>query len=385
MSESRTIPVAPTLPDGFFAKLAYYFGSLPITRYLLVFVPICAALEYTHAAPTWIFLTSCLAVLALVTAIGKATEEIAMYTSATIGGLLNATFGNVTELIIATIALRQGLHEIVKASIVGSIIGNLLLLLGASMLAGGLKYKEQKFSQVGSSINVSMMALCLIAMVIPSILSYGAVFDPALQAPGLAPRLLHHSSVGISIVMLVVYGLSLLFSLRTHRHVFSTDAHEHEQPQWPRGFATIALLVITVVVAWMSDVFVASLDGLMQAHPIFTPTFMGVVVVAIVGNAAEGSVAIWVARQNKMELSFQIAMGSSIQIALFVAPVLVLLSQFIGPHPMNLDFNVFETASIWASVLIASIAFQDGHSHWFEGVMFLAVYVIFCVVFFFHP
>ena len=389
-TEHKRAPVSGGAPPGsFFSKAAYYFNTLPVTRYLLVFVPITAGLEFGHGPPLLLFLSAALAVLSLVTAIGKSTEEVALYTNPTVGGLLNATFGNVTELIIATFALKQGLHEIVKASIVGSIIGNLLLLLGAAMVAGGVKYPRQSFSRVGSSVNVSMLALALIAMVIPAIIAHGSQFDPELNNAVTTQRLLHRSSVGISVILLAVYALSLVFSLKTHHYVFapapSGDEEEHETPEWSKGFAIAALLVITVVVAWVSDVFVASLEHIVHDYPIFTPTFMGVVVVAIVGNAAEGSVAIWVARENKMELSFQVAMGSCIQVALFVAPALVLMSQFLGPRPMNLDFNVTETASMWASVLIASLALQDGESNWFEGVMFLAVYLIFALVFFFHP
>jgi len=372
-------------PEAFGPKVVHYWRTLPIVRWLLPAVPITAVLEANHASPALIFGTSCLAILALVTLIGKATEEIALYTDPTIGGLLNATFGNVTELIIAGFALQQGLHAIVKSSIVGSILGNLLLLLGAAMVIGGLRHPRQTFNSHGSNASVSMLSLCLVAMVIPAIVAHGAQFDPVLADPAIRERLLNLGSIAIAIVMLVVYFLSLIFQLRTHRSLLAPTEHEHTLPQWSKGSAIAALLLITIVVAWQSDVFVSSLDGMMKAHPIFTPTFMGVIVVAIVGNAAEGSVAIWVARENKMDLAFQVAMGSSLQVALFVAPVLVLMSHFIGPHPMTMDFSVLETASIWASVLVASQALSDGESHWFEGVVFLAVYVIFAVIFFFHP
>jgi Ca2+:H+ antiporter len=366
--------------------VVYFFNSLPPTRYRLFAVPLTAVLQAAHAPSKVIFAVSALGVLSLVTCIGKSTEEIAMYTSPTVGGLLNATFGNVTELIIAVFALQKGLHEIVKASVVGSILGNLLLLLGTAMVAGGLRYPRQTFNRVGGSINVSMLAICLVALVVPAVIAHGSQFDPALRDSAFTERLLHRSSIGISVVMLVVYLLSLVFSLKTHKFIFTTDAHdEPEEPKWPKGFAIASLLVITVLVAWLSDVFVASLESMVHDYHLFTETFMGVVNVAIVGNAAEGSVAIWVARQNKMELSFQVAMGSCIQVALFVAPMLVLMSQFVGPRPMNLDFNVVEVVALWASVLIASLALQDGESHWFEGVMFLAVYFIFALVFYYHP
>jgi Ca2+:H+ antiporter len=374
-------------PEGSFgSKFVYYYRSLPITKYLLIFVPLSLWMEVSHGSPTWLFIVTALGILSLVTLIGKATEEIAMYTSATIGGLLNATFGNVTELIIAAFALKKGLYGIVKASIVGSILGNLLLLLGMAMFVGGLKYPTQKFSRVGSSVNVSMLGIALIAMMVPSLLSYGSMLDPDLQTTAQVNSILKHTSIGIAVIMLVVYLLSLVFSLKTHKFVFMPDiTEEEEHPEWGKGFAIAMLLGVTVLVGIESDIFVSSLEHMMKERPILTQSFMGVVVVAIVGNAAEGSVAIWVARQNKMELSFQVVMGSCIQVALFVTPMLVLMSLFLGPTPMTLNFNVVQTASIWASVLIASLALQDGESNWFEGVMFLAVYAIFALVYFFHP
>lgn len=372
-------------PGSTLSKIRYYWGTLPPTRYLLVMLPVTLVLERLHAPNLLIFLASALATVSLVTSIGKSTEEISMYTSATVGGLVNATFGNVTELIISVFALKQGLHDLVKASIVGSILGSLLLLLGTAMVVGGMRYPRQTFNRIGSSMNVAMLAIALIAMVIPAVIAHGSGFDPALANPVLAQRLLHRASVGISVILLAVYGLSLLFSLKTHKFVFAAETEEEETPQWSLRVAVGVLLGVTLLVAWVSEVFVGSLEELVRAYPIFTPTFMGVIVVAIVGNAAEGSVAIWVARENKMELSFQVAMGSCIQVALFVAPMLVLLSQFVGPHPMALDFNLVETVAMWASVLIASLALQDGESNWFEGAMFLAVYFIFALVFFFHP
>lgn len=387
MSEAHVSeePKGGAPPGSAMSKLKYYFGTLPLTRYLLVMVPITLLLEHLHAPNIAIFIVSALGLISLVTSIGKSTEEIAMYTSPTIGGLLNATFGNVTELIIAVFALRQGLHDLVKASIVGSILGSLLLLLGTAMVVGGLRYPRQTFNRVGSSMNVAMLAIALIAMVIPAVIAHGAQFDPELNNPVQASRLLHRSSVGISVILLAVYGLSLVFSLKTHKFVFAAETEDEETPEWSLRVAVGVLLGVTLMVAWMSEVFVDALQELVRVYPIFTPTFMGVIVVAIVGNAAEGSVAIWVARENKMELSFQVAMGSCIQVALFVAPMLVLLSQFVGPRPMALDFNVVETMAMWASVLIASLALQDGESNWFEGAMFLAVYFIFALVFFFHP
>lgn len=352
--------------------------SLPRISGLVLLAPVAALLEFTgiHGVP--LFIVSALAILGTVTLIGKATEEIALYAGPVWGGLLNATFGNVTELIIALFALRAAEVEIVRSSITGSILGNLLLVLGAAMVYGGLKYKTQTFSRTGANVNVGMLWLCVIALMIPSLVTFAPFLDPSLDKAQ-AASLARHASLAAAIILLACYGLNLVFSLWTHRFALMPGELEEEHPTWTRGQAIGMLLAATVLVAYLSEVFVGSLEGV----PI-PRLFLGVVIVAVVGNAAEGAVAIWVARDNKMELSFQIAMGSCLQVALMVAPVLVIASYLMG-KPMTLAFNVFELAFIAAGVLISSSALADGESNWLEGAMFLAVYIFFALVFWFHP
>ncbi|MBI2264050.1 MAG: calcium/proton exchanger [Armatimonadetes bacterium] len=358
--------------------------TLPRVALLVFLVPISFFLFFTKGSSLWLFVTSALSILGLVVIIGKATEEIALYMGPVWGGLLNATFGNITELIIAFMALQSGMIEIVRASITGSILGNLLLLLGLAMIAGGLKHKTQTFSRTGAVVNISMLSLTLVALVIPALAQLSPRLDPhftALMADSMASKI----SLAISVVLLVIYALSLLFSLGTHRFAFMPEKLEEEKPKWGKWFSVVVLSVIVVLVAFVSDFFVEAIDHLVRVQHIpISELFIGVVIVAIVGNAAEGSVAITVARQNKMELAFQVAMGSCIQVALLVAPVLVIASHLIG-KPMTLGFNIFEIAAIWAGVLIASTALQDGESNWFEGAMMVGVYVVFAAVFFIHP
>lgn len=359
--------------------------TLPKISLLALGLPIVVFLHLTGAGGHWpLFIACCLTILGMVTVIGKSTEEIALYTGPVWGGLMNATFGNVTELIIAFFALKSGLHEIVRSSITGSILGNLLLVLGAAMFYGGLYNQTQKFSRTGASVNVGMLVLTIITLVVPS-------FIPIFQrlgldetlSPELAVRLTTNASLAAAIFLLGIYIMSLIFSLRTHRFLLMPAEMEHEEPQWSKAQAIAVLLVATVGVAYLSDVFVESIEALLAAVSI-SKIFVGVVVVAVVGNAAEGSVAVWVAKENKMELSFQIAMGSCLQVALMVAPVLVIASFLMG-NPMTLTFSMFELLFLGAGVAIASFALIDGESNWLEGAMFLAVYCFFALVFWYHP
>lgn len=332
-----------------------------------------------------LFLVSALGILGIVTLIGKATEEVAIYTGPLWGGLLNATFGNVTELIIAATMLRnKELHSVVRSSITGSIMGNLLLVLGAAMLYGGLKYPTQKFSRMGASVNVGMLWVVVICLLIPTFVSLAYNLDPKLNAHA-AATLTQEVSLAAAVVLLSLYFLSLMFSLRTHRFYLMTNEGEHEQAEWTLKQGVGVLLAATLVVAFLSEVFTDSLNHMLHVqHVNISEMFVGVVIVAIVGNASEGSVAIWVARENKMELSYQIAMGSCLQIALMVAPLLVLISYGMGT-PMTLAFNPFELCALIAATLIASASLQDGESNWLEGAMFLGVYIFFAMVFWYHP
>ncbi|MCA9794279.1 MAG: calcium/proton exchanger [Candidatus Eremiobacteraeota bacterium] len=360
-----------------------YLSSLPKASILCLGLPVVVVMHLTETGGHWgLFLGCCITILGTVTLIGKSTEEYAIYAGPVWGGLMNATFGNVTELIIAFFALKAGLHEIVRSSITGSILGNLLLVLGASMFYGGLKHSTQKFSQTGASVNIGMLMLTLITLVVPSFIPFATGIDKELT-PEAAVSLTEHASLAAAITLLFIYFLSLLFSLRTHRFLLMPDDDHHEKAEWSKAQAIATLLVATVGVAYLSDVFVEAIEALL-AHVHISKLFVGVVVVAVVGNAAEGSVAIWVARENKMDLSFQIAMGSCLQVALMVAPVLVIASFLMG-NPMTLTFNVFELLFLGAGVAIAGFALIDGESNWLEGAMFLAVYCFFAMVFFFHP
>ncbi|MBV6430259.1 MAG: Ca(2+)/H(+) antiporter [Bryobacteraceae bacterium] len=347
-------------------------------NFLLLFVPVCVYLEF--ARPDWhiaIFLCACLAIIPLAGWLGRATEHLASRTSEAIGGLLNATFGNAAELIIALVALQKGLHGVVKASLTGSIIGNVLLVLGAACFAGGYRHKILRFNATGARSQASMMTLAAIALIMPASFHYlGGAAAPSKEA-GL--------SLEIAIVLVATYFASLLFSLHTHRQLFESLGEEQNHGHaWSLAKSLSILFVSTAFIAWMSEILVGSVEH--AAHSLgMTSVFVGVIVVAIVGNAAEHSTAILMAMKNRMDLSLGIAMGSSVQIALFVAPVLVLSSYLIGPHPMDLVFTPAEVVAVVLAVAITAQISGDGESHWLEGVQLLAVYIILGIVFYFLP
>jgi Ca2+:H+ antiporter len=348
--------------------------------WLLVFVPLTLALE--HATPdraTAIFVCSGLALLPLAAWMGRATEHLAVKLGEGVGGLLNATFGNAAELIIALAALRAGLHGVVKASIAGSIIGNVLLVLGAAMLAGGIRHREQSYNAAGARAQATMLTLAAIGLIVP------AAF---YRASGSVPtREIGVLSVSVSLVLLVTYGLLLFFSLVTHRALFAgshADEHEHEGPVWSVGRAAAVLALATVGVAWMSEVLVGVIEP--TAHGLgLNDAFVGVFVVAILGNAAEHATAIVAAMKNRMDLSLTIAVGSSVQVALFVAPVLVLASYVLGPSPMDLVFSGGLVLSVLLAVLITSQLSGDGRSDWLRGVQLLVVYALLAISFYLFP
>jgi Ca2+:H+ antiporter len=360
--------------------------TLPFPKYLLVMVPVALGIHFAHAAtPLVEFICAGVAILGLVVVIGTATEEVALRLGAVWGGLLNATFGNVTELIIALLALNKGSYEVVRGSITGSILGNLLLLLGLAMVAGGVKNKTQTFSRTGATASVQMLALALFALIIPSVTLHFFQFDPALTT-GIARTMATKLSLAVAIILLVVYALNLIFSLKTHAFTFRTDQGHQDAPKWSLKAAVILLVLTVVAVAFTSEAFVDALDRMVHESKVpVSEMFLGVVVVAVVGNAAEGSVAVLAAYKNKMELAFQVAMSSAIQIALLVSPVLVLASFIFGEKPMLMAFNPFELLALWAAVLISAFALNDGESNWFEGAMMVMVYIAFGCVFWFHP
>jgi Ca2+:H+ antiporter len=356
---------------------------------LLAFIPVSIAAELLDWGSVVVFITAAIAILPLAAWMGTATEEIAVVVGPTIGGLLNATFGNATELIIALVALNAGLIEVVKASLTGSIIGNLLLVMGLSMFLGGLRYKEQDFQPVVARVNASSMNLAVIALLLPTAMNY--------TSPGISFATMQSLSVAVAIVLIGVYGLTLLFSMRTHAYLYDVGMAEADiqimaesnlVPEHPTEKPNLrlwigVLLVATVLVAVESELLVATLEEATSKLGL-TALFTGVILLPIVGNAAEHATAVTVAMKNKMDLAVSVAVGSSLQIALFVAPVLVLAGWWLG-QPMDLDFNPFEVVAVAVAVLITNSISSDGKSNWLEGTLLLAAYVILCLAFYFHP
>jgi Ca2+:H+ antiporter len=349
-------------------------------NWLLLFIPVAIGLEFI--APDrhlMIFVASSMAILPLAASMGRATEELAEHLGEGVGGLLNATFGNAAELIIALAALRAGLHDVVKASIVGSIIGNILLVLGAAMLAGGLRRSEQHFNAAAARSQATMLTLAAIALVLP------AAFRVASRS---TPEGLGRLSISISAVLLLVYVLNLVFALVTHSSLFA-GSHDMVEKNVRLSAssvrtATLVLAGATALIAWMSEILVGAIEP--TAHEFgLSNVFVGVFVVAILGNAAEHATAITAALNNRMDLSLSIAIGSSVQVALFVAPFLVFASLFIGPTPLDLALPAGLILTVFLSVLIAGEVAGDGRSDWLKGAQLLAVYLVLGLTYFFIP
>jgi Ca2+:H+ antiporter len=354
---------------------------------LLLFVPISIAAHFLEWGSAVVFITSAIAIIPLAGWMGTATEEIAVVAGPTLGGLLNATFGNATELIIALIALNAGLVNVVKATITGSIISNLLLVMGFSMLLGGLRYKEQNFQPIVARVNASSMNLAVIAMLLPTAMD--------ATSAGIDEATLQRLSVAVAVVLILVYGLTLLFSMKTHSYLLDVGMAEleetadanlvNENPEHKPNFWLWigVLLVVTLLVAGESELLVETLEEATSQLGL-SSLFTGVILLPVIGNAAEHATAVTVAIKNKMDLSVSVAVGSSLQIALFVAPVLVLAGWLLG-KPMDLDFNAFELVAVAVSVLIANSISSDGKSNWLEGTLLLAAYVVLGLAFYFHP
>jgi Ca2+:H+ antiporter len=352
-------------------------------QYLLALIPVAVAVDWF--APQWrvvAFATAAAAIAPLAAELGRTTEELAKKTGAAIGGLLNVTFGNAAEMIIGLTALRRGLGEVVKASISGAVIGNLLLVLGAALLAGGLRHPIQTFNATAARSRTTMLLLAATALIAPAAYHYLASGRSSTGEKGL--------SLEVSIVLIISYVLGLVFSLRTHRELFAGNVggmpagedrgQIFSSPPW----LLVILTTITVLIAWMSEILVGCIEPV--AHQLgMTQVFIGVIIVAMVGNAAEHSTAILMAIRNHMDLVLSIAIGSSIQIALFVAPVLVFASYIVGPSPINLVLTPAEVLAVTFSVAIAGQICGDGESNWFEGVLLLAVYAIVAMLFYFLP
>ena len=353
---------------------------------LLAFIPAALVAKYGMGLDgTPVFLLAALSIVPLAGYMGRATERLAEHVGAGLGGLLNATFGNAAELIIAILALRAGLQDVVKASLTGSIIGNILLVFGLSALLGGLRHPPlQRFNRTAASLGATMLVLSAIGLVIP------ALFH-AVAGDGFV-RVERNLSLDISFVLILTYVLSLVFTLRTHAHLYLGAAHAahgggEEEREKGRASAARALGLLALsaaAVGFMSEMMVGSLEQ--AAHELgMTEVFVGVILVALVGNAAEHSTAVLVALKDKMDLAVNIAVGSSIQIALFVAPLLVFISYFVGPSPMDLRFTSLEVVAVALSVGIMALVSLDGESHWMEGVQLIAVYVMLGIAFFFLP
>jgi Ca2+:H+ antiporter len=366
-----------------------------ILQLLLVFVPLALFLEYVmHASAVTIFVVSALGIIPLAGLMGRATEMLAERLGQGVGGLLNATFGNAAELIIAGIALREGLFDLVKASITGSIIGNVLLVFGLSALLGGLRHPTQRFNRTAASQGGTLLVLSGIGLVVP------AIFHLLVRGvPGAHEQ---EVSLEIAVVLFVTYLLSLVFTLRTHSHLYTGEslagtaavaagpeaggeaAAEAEHAAVPLRRSIGLLVASTVGIAVMAELLVGAAE--VTAHELgWSEVFVGVILVAIIGNAAEHSTAVLMALKNKMDVAINIAVGSSIQIALFVAPLLVFLSYFIAPQPMDLIFTTMEVLAVGMAVVIIALIADDGETHWMEGIQLLAVYVILGIAFFYIP
>jgi Ca2+:H+ antiporter len=345
--------------------------------WLLAFVPIVFTLEKLNPhAHTLLFVFSVLAIVPLAALLSHATESVAAKTGDAIGSLLNATLGNLTELIIAVAALRAGQYTLVKASLAGAIVTNSLFMLGASFLLGGLKYHVQEYNRIGARMQAGLLFVATVGLLIPSAVSH---VDTATAA--FTKRL----SLGLAVLLMLTYGLGLLFSLKTHREFFaSAEGEEEAETPWPIGLAVGALAGVTVLVAFVSEIFVESVQKAAESLGM-TPAFVGFIVVALVGAAAEMASAFSGARKNRLDLSVGIALGSASQIALFVAPALVLLSYFVGPTPMDMLFWPGAVVMVLIATLTACLVTNSGRSSWFVGVLVLMVYLIFAMALYLLP
>lgn len=351
--------------------------------YVLVpLIPAAVVLELTHASATVIFVAAALGIIPTAALMGKSTEELAARSGPGVGGFLNVTFGNFPELVIAFFALIEGLQEVVKASIIGSIIGNILLVLGASMFVGGLRRDKQTFNRAAANAQSAMLLLALTALVMPAV--FELVVGGRLPSPNEElvnyGSTVEHLSLAVAIVLMLSYVGGLIFSLRTHRALFNPHSDEPEEADWSVRRSVGALAIAGLAVGLMSEILVGSISEAGDTLGL-SEFFIGAIVVAIVGNAAEHWVAVLVAAKDKMDLAVGICLGSSTQIALFVAPVLVILSFPFGPGPMPLVFNGFELAAIVFAILIADRVTAEGESNWFEGLQLLAVYVVVALAF----
>ena len=344
---------------------------------LLFLAPAAIIAAYLHLSPLLVFVLAAIAIIPLAKYIGDATEELSIHTTPAVGGLLNATFGNATELIVSIFALQAGLVDVAKASITGAIIGNLLFVLGTAMFLGGRKRERQEFNATAAKASCSMLLLATIALVIPA-------FFLGTSGQGSLPKEMH-LSIFVAILMILAYGANLLFTLHTHKHLYKGELADEKAiaPHWNVRTSVVILLACTIAVAFLSEVLVDAIRPVVAQFG-WTELFIGIIVVAIVGNVAEHLTAVTAALKNKMDLSISIAIGSATQIVMFVAPILVLVSLLFTTH-MDLVFEPFELVAIIFAVFVTNAVVEDGVSTWFEGFQLLIAYVIMAVAFFLHP
>jgi Ca2+:H+ antiporter len=354
---------------------------------LLIAVPLTVYFNYIAHDPNISFITSMIAIMPLAFLMGKATEEIALRTSESVGGLLNATFGNAAEMILALFALyaastttspetAENMIHLVQASLIGSILGNLLLVMGLSFVWGGMHHSEQSFSETQVSSNSSLLLLAVIVLIIPTVFNFtveGTAGDDGVEK-------LSHAA---AIILLAIYGLFLLFQLKTHSHLFATDNVHHEEPKMDQKDAIFLLILATILVSWMAEVLVHSVESAAEQYHL-PYIFIGVILLPLFGNAAEHFTAVSVAAKNKMDLSFAISIGSSTQIAVFVAPLMIIVAWILGV-PLTFEFGILETIAVFLAVSIANLIAADGKSNWLEGLMLLSTYAVLGLAFLFHP
>ena len=347
---------------------------MKILKYMLIFIPISIAGKFLGFSESVMFILAALSIIPLAGLMGEGTEEISFYAGPKIGGFLNATFGNATELIISFFALKNGLFEVVKSSISGSIIGNILLVLGGSMLAGGIKRKKQIFNKKVVEVTSSMLLFSVIGLCVP------AVFTHTLDQNLLNSRY-EGLSIVVAVVMFIIYILNLIFTFFTHKELYAvnSEAQEEGSAKWSLKKAIIILIVATILIGIESELLVGGVEGITSKLGL-SEFFVGIILIPIIGNAAEHSTAITMSLKDKMDVAMEIAIGSSLQIILFVAPVLIILSLFF--KPMTIIFNGFELVALIAAVLIANKVASDGESNWLEGAQLIAVYLIIAVGFF---
>jgi Ca2+:H+ antiporter len=354
----------------------------PSVNWLFAFIPLSVALEHAHASDPVLFFSAAIAIVPIARLIVQSTEQLAYRTGDAVGGLLNATFGNAPELIIALVALHAGLFDMVRASIIGAILANLLLATGIALLLGGIRFHTQEYNAGAVRLYSSMMMISAVSLAVPS--AFNRFFSPESTLD-----FERFVNIGTVIVLLVSYLLYLVFLLKTHPDFFQSvtadDGHgSHDEVLWSVPRAAGSLVGASLLAAWMSELLVGAAEGTGKALGM-SDVFIGIVLLAIVGGAAESGSAVAMARKNKVDLTFGIAMGSSIQIALFVAPMLVLASAFVAPRPIELSFSRAEIGSLFLAVLIATIVAGDGRSHWYKGVQLITVYVMIALMFYFLP